>query len=326
MIDQYLMMDPTDDAAWQSFANEQPFRYRYTAVTGYTPSFDQYLPWKGPISPSCYRDILACYATPGSPGAPAVPNIQSNPNFVLRDINGNPLYLDWACLNGKCPQFCADPTNPDFQSFFINLQKQDAAKGYNLYIDDVNLRIVTTDGSGNIVAPAGVTLAKWCRGLVEFLETIRQSFPQQKIIHNVTWDDNTSPEYLARQIRSCDWANLERGFADPLLNAQTTMRLVTYMDLVHALGKRIIIENMTSKGPNGQDILDYLLGAYWVFFEEGDLFGVEDLHVNDSRLDIETGKPFTRVQTGPFTFSRPFQRGWAWVDLNAKTGGWTQSS
>lgn len=330
--DQYVIMTQDWDPVFGNPSNQQPLRYRFKAVTGYSgPSFDPFLPWLDldphvnslGLETSAYIDLLAVYAN--SQNDPNVrPSIQQDGNMVVRDAKGNPLYLDYACENGTCPQFCADPTNP---ATAASLKARAAAileKEFTaLYFDDVNPKPVTTDGSGKIVMPAGVTPYRWMEAVVQLLEDIRLSFPGVQIIHNSSYTSDTPQALIDRMIKAGDLQNIERGLQDPNLNAQTTAGIIAFWQRVHALGKRVILENYTSK-LNGRDILDYLLNAFRVWMQPGDLFCVEDLITPDPRLDVDTGTPYQTVaQTGPFQYCRQFTNGWASVDINAKTGAWT---
>lgn len=322
MTPQYLIMTPQWDSVFQNPANQQPLRYRFRLVTGYAgPSFDPYLPWLGPIVPFAYHDLLAVYNN-----TTQQPNFTQNPGFVLRDAKGNPLFLNWNCSAGTCPQYCGDPTNPGFRQFQISALQGLAKLGYNLYLDDVDPKVVTTDGTGNPVLPAGVTPQAFMRAVVELVEEIRKALPASQIIHNSSFDSSTPQELVDRMVKAADYQNIERGFADPNLNGDTTAAIFAFIDRVHALGRKVIIENYTSQLPGTGSILPYLLAAFRTVMQPGDLFCIEDMLTPDPSLDVDTGAPYARTQIAPYQYSRAFQNGWAWVDLNAKNGSWTPLS
>src|SRR5262245_1416366 len=41
------------------------------------------------------------------------------PDWILKDSQGNPLYIPFGCESGTCPQFAADLSNPAFRTFWI---------------------------------------------------------------------------------------------------------------------------------------------------------------------------------------------------------------
>lgn len=321
MTPQYLLMTPLWDSFFQSPANQQPIRYRFTAVTGYSgPAFDPYLPWLGPVQPSAYIDLQAIYASPT--GEPF--NINNSAGEVLLDANGKPLFLNYGCAGGTCPQYLADMTNPTFRANFIAALKANLSKGYKqIFLDDVNLDLKSTDGTGNFVPPAGVNTQNWPRAVVEFLEQIRAAFPGVTIIQNSVWFSAAPQEFIDRQIKSTDYIMNQRGVGDPNLNPSTTLQEMMYIDHVHSMGRKIIQEEEQPVTPAG---LAYWLNFFRVMYQPGDLFAIEEQTAQDPSLDVDIGTPYARAQIGPFQYTRQFSNGWATVDINAKTGEWTPNA
>jgi hypothetical protein len=193
-------------------AEKQWMRDHYARMLVFSPYFDSRLTWypNGWV----YKDLYAI--------APSSATASQHPDWILRDAAGNPLYIDFACSGGTCPQYAGDAGNPAFRSDWIAAAGARLAKGYvGLMIDDVNMRIDRiSNGNGTPVAPrdprTGTTMteANWRRYVAEFVEQIRAAFPSTEILHNALWFVPTSDPYVQRQLLAADVIVLERGFND----------------------------------------------------------------------------------------------------------------
>jgi hypothetical protein len=116
----------------------------YWRMRTYSPYFNSRLSW----FPNAwvYRDSQAIY----NPSSLAT----QHPDWILKDRNGNKLYIQFGCSGGTCPQYAADNSNPDFRADWIAGAKAQLAAGYKgLFVDDVNMVARTGNGSGAYVAP-----------------------------------------------------------------------------------------------------------------------------------------------------------------------------
>ena len=179
---------------------------------------------------------------------------REHPDWVLRDANGDPTYIPFGCSNG-CPQYAADLGNPEFVADWIAGVQDFVDRGYTgLYIDDVNLLWRVGDVNGDSVIPIDprtgqpMTLNAWRTNMVNFVETVRDTFPDIEIWHNVIWYAD-SPTFdnaqIRRQIEAADVIHLERGMNDPGLKDGTTkygmQTFMSFIDRVHGLGGNVAL-------------------------------------------------------------------------------------
>ena len=64
------------------------------------------------------------------------------------------LYVAFACSGGTCPQYAADTSNPAFRQWWIGFVQSAISPGYKgVWIDDVNMLVEVSDGTGAQVFP-----------------------------------------------------------------------------------------------------------------------------------------------------------------------------
>lgn len=215
-----------------------------------------------------YKDLYALYVDEDLAA--------QHPDWILKDAQGNKLFIPWGCANGTCPQYAADPGNAAFRAHWLAEASATLAQGYRgLWVDDVNLEWRVSDGNENFVNPIDprtnqpMTLSDWQKYFVEFTKAIYAEFPQNEIAHNALWfaDDLTNP-YIQREIDSTDWINLERGINDDGLTGGGGQygieTLFSYIDAVHARGKSVIFEAST----NSKKGIEFGL-AGWLLINNG---------------------------------------------------------
>ena len=240
-LDHSLISDPS--------AEEQAFmQQKYWRARGFAPFFDQALGWAPPTH--FYQDLYALYRN--DPRDKKI--MQEHPDWVLRDSQGNPLYIPWGCSNGVCPQYAADIGNPEFRAYWIEMARGHFAKGYTgIFVDDVNLEMAVGSGNGQRLAPidprTGETMTEesWRRYVAEFTEEIRAAFPDKEIVHNsIWWMDHDDPS-VQRQTAAADYVEMERGFNDPnIAGGDGEFGYETYLEhaeWLHDQGAGVIFES-----------------------------------------------------------------------------------
>jgi hypothetical protein len=252
--------DPTE--------SEQEFmRDHYYRMLAYAPYFDSRLSWY----PNAweYKDAYAIYRSSSL--------AEEQPDWILKDANGQNLYIPYGCSGGVCPQYAADIGNPSFQDYMIESERARLSAGYiGVFVDDVNLsRITVSDGNGNNVTPIDprtgteMTLADWRRYFAEFMEKVRDAFPEHEIAHNVHWWTDRSDPFVIRQLDAADWINFERGITDSGIRGGAGRygfeSMLALIDWLHARGKHVV---MADDDDSGAQERDYEL-AFYLLINDG---------------------------------------------------------
>jgi hypothetical protein len=226
-----------------SSAQQQWMRAHYARMQTYSPYFDRRLAW--------YPNAWAYKNSFGIAVGSSIANL--HPEWILRDANGNMLYMDWGCSGGSCPLYAADFGDPTYRNWWLHGARLLIARRYKgLWVDDVNMDFRTSNGAGTPVLPIDprtgrtMTLADWRRYMAEFMELLRKNAPHAEIAHNAIWyAGSTSDVYIRRQIAAADYINLERGATDRgLVYGAGTWGFETflaYVDFVHARGRSVIL-------------------------------------------------------------------------------------
>jgi len=222
---------------------QQWMRDHYVRMQTYSPYFDARLKW----FPNAwvYKDSYAI--------KPDWPVYRQHPEWLLRDADGNALYIPWGCGKGVCPQFAADVGNAEFRAHWIAQAQALLKKGYRgIWIDDVNLAWRVSDGNGEFRQPIDprtgkpMTLDSWQTNFARFMEEIRAALPAAEIAHNAIWyaGDFDNPLIL-RQIAAADYINLERGASDPGLTGGdgrwSFLRFLQFIDRVQQSDRSVIL-------------------------------------------------------------------------------------
>jgi hypothetical protein len=224
-----------------------------------------------------------------------------HPEWILRDNNGNPLYIPWGCQNGTCPQYAADISNPDYRQYWINKAKGILAKGYKgLWIDDVNLIMQVSDGNGRAVAPIDrstgqpMTAVAWEKYFADFMTEVRAACPNAEILHNSLWsagsgNPGTDP-YVQQEIRAANYINRERGVSDAGITGGdgywSLRSFLRFVDVVHSLGANIDIQEFNFSG-------DYAPACYFLISQGMDALGNGAITPSNwpSNYDVSLGNP-----------------------------------
>jgi hypothetical protein len=296
----------TLDGGWQQW-----LRWRADAVSGWSPAQDKNVGRFARLW--AYLDAYAIY----NPSGVAT----QHPDWVLKDTSGKPLYIPWGCVNGTCPQYAGDITNPDFVAYQMSCIGALLPLGYTgLYLDDVNLELKVGDGTGALVAPAGVTPESWADHMATYLEKIRSTFKLLEVAHNSVWFANAPADAVSRQVEACDYVNYERGFGDPNLTPGKMVEQFLSIDNVHQAGRHVIQMEYQHAAPD----LGFLVGCFLLAYQPGDLMAVLDLFPDawdPLRMDVNLGSAVSKAtQVSATQWGRTFAHGGVLVDLQAKTG------
>jgi hypothetical protein len=304
------------DPALQAFWREHYWRMR-----GYAPFFDSRTfngsPAWTPPPTHFYRDLYAIYNNPNGEQT-----IAQHPDWVLRDAAGNKLYIQWACSGTSCTQYAADIGNPGFRQYWINGAAARLAAGYDgIHIDDVNLAMKVSDGTGTFTRPidprtgAPMTDADWRRYVAEFTEEIRAAFPDAEIVHNTYWRSHSTAKtdpYTSRQLAAADTIEVERGFNDSGIVGGTGPygyeTYLAHMDWLHSRGLSIHYE------PYGLDPTsrEFEIASYYLVKDLDDSITSQfqaDPTNWSTAWDTDLGVPSGRRYTWNGLFRRDFANG-----------------
>jgi len=299
-FDQYTSSPTPDEQQWM--------RDHYARMLTYYPYFDSRLSW----FPNAwvYQDLYAIYR--GSTLA------TDHPEWILRDAGGNALYIPYACAGGTCPQYAADVGDAAFRSWWIGEAKTRMAFGYKgIFVDDVNLRMQVSDGSGHAVAPwddrlgRTMTVADWRRYMAEFTELIRAALPAAEIVHNQVWffAPLTDP-YVQRAIAAADVIEIERGFNDTGIQGGSGTygfeTLAAYVDYLHGNDKGAVLDVEASWGQ------EYALATYFLVSSGHDWLGPDNGTQPDAwwtGYDVKLGAPLGPRYQWNGLFRRDFAGG-----------------
>ncbi|HWB87789.1 MAG TPA: putative glycoside hydrolase [Acidimicrobiia bacterium] len=298
-FDKYTRSPSPADQAWM--------REHYEFMAVWSPYFDSRLSW--------FPNGVEYSNTMG------LKNLDHR-EWVLEDASGDPLYLDFNCSGGTCPQYAADVGNPQFRAWLIDHLNDQVAKGYaGVFLDDVNMLWRTSNGVDEIepVDPRTgktMTLAAWREYMADFVEQIRREV-DGIIVHNPIWTADT-PEFddpsIARQLAAADWVQIEHGFNDKGLtggNGRFSVRnLFAYVDWVHRLGTNV----MWLEEDGGATKHESNLAAYLLTYAPGDVISTEDWDAIAPDTVwrgymIELGAPLGARTESDGLFRREFQRG-----------------
>jgi hypothetical protein len=253
-------------------------RSHYARMRAYSPYFDSRLAWFPDAW--AYQNAYAMYRG----GTLAT----QHPEWILKDAQGNKLYIPFGCSAGVCPQYAGDFGNQAFRDWWIGQAAQNMAKGYRgVFVDDVNMEWRVGNGSGAFVAPqdprTGTTMteASWRRYMAEFTEQIRQALPGKEIVHNAIWfagcgaaaDSCWSDPYIRRELLAADVIELERGVNDAgITGAGGRFGFDTFLarvDWLHSQGKGVVYDAKASTAA----AREYGLATYFLASTGTDLLG-----------------------------------------------------
>jgi hypothetical protein len=288
-----------------SWLNQHFWRMQTTS-----PYFDSRLSWYP--NAWAYEDLYGTYVGDN-------PVTSAHPDWVLKDQNGNWLYLPFACNGSSCSQYALDPGNPAVRSWWISNVSSQMSKGYKgVWIDDVNMDWRTGDASGNTVIPMDprtgqvMTYSAWQSYIVGFVQAIRSALPNKEIVHNSLWFAGGSQRdynpLVIQQIQAADFINLERGIDDSGLTGGTGIwsvnAFLSFIDHVHSLGKSVVFDDYIFSG-------DYQTAAYFLMSTGNDGLGNQSVTPNNwwSGYNVQLGSPLGGRYTWNGLWRRDFQNG-----------------
>ncbi len=257
-------------------SQQQWMRDHFSQMLVFTPYFDARLNWYP--GAWVYREAQGIDVND--------PLVSQHPNWILRDAQGNKLFVPTACSNGSCPMYAADIGNPGFRAHWIAATAQVVNQGYSgIWMDDMVLEWRTSDGYTNhatFVQPFDprtgtlMTLPNWRRYFAEFAEEVRAAFPNIEIGHNVLWFagsplTNNDP-FVTRELKAADYITLERGVNDTGLGPGGGRwgfeTYLAYVDFLHSLGRKVIFMDFADTIVKRE----YGLAGWLLIREPGDKF------------------------------------------------------
>lgn len=290
-------------------------REHYFRMVGYASYFGPRLAWYP--NAFVYKDAYAIYTGSELPSR--------HPDWVLRDADGNRLFIPYGCSGGSCPQYAGDFGNPDFRRHWIEELRATLAEGYlGVMVDDVNMLWRVGDGNGDSVRPIDprtgreMTLADWRRYLAEFMEEIRAAFPDKEIAHNAIWYADRDDPFVQRQTRAADYIVIERGATDRGIRGGGGRygyeTLLSFIDGVHAMGGSVVLADDDS---DTDAEWNYELATYLLIKSRDDMLSADG---DRSRMNpdnfwegylIEMGRPLGRRYKAEGLFRRDYECGLA---------------
>jgi hypothetical protein len=233
-------------------------RSKYWRMRTYPPYFDSRTAWFN--GAWAYKDAMAIYPGESRPA-----------DHYLRDAQGRPLYIWYACNSGTCTQYAGDIGSASYRNAWLADIKASYAKGYKgVFVDDVNMELRISDGHGNLQWPidprTGVQMTErsWRKYMAEFMEQIRRELPGAEIVHNSLWFNGDDDEFIQRQHDAADLIEIERGINDSGLrggeggvSVRTMFKLI---DRLHAKGKGVVLDaNATTHAERIYGLAGYFL-------------------------------------------------------------------
>ena len=306
-LDTYTSSPSSSGQSW--------FRNNIYRMEVSTPYFDGRTGWYP--NAWAYIDLYSIYQ--GSSLA------NQHQNWILKDSSGRDMYIPYGCHNGTCPQYAADPGNPDFRNWWISNAKQVLSHGYKgLWIDDSNLVFRVGDGNGNFVSPhdprtgRAMTEDAWQGYVAGFLQQIRSALPNAELVHNSIWfaggsarDQNPN---VIKEIKAANYINCERGISDAGLTGGdgvwSVNAFLKFIDHVHALGKSVVMNEYSLNG-------EYGLAGYFLISQGNDLLSGGETTPTSwwNGYDVDLGTPQGSRYTWNQLLRRDFSNGIVLLNL-----------
>ncbi len=301
-----------------TLAQQQWMQQHFWRMVTYSPYFDTRTSWYP--SGFVYIDSYAIYT-----GSALV---TQHPEWILKDANGNRLYIPWGCSNGTCPQYAADTSNPGYRQWWISQAAAIVPQGYKgIFVDDVNMNFQVSNGYGNLVVPidpnTGTLMSwdNWRKYMAGFMQQIRSAFPSIEIVHNSVWyagPDGVRDQdaYAQQQIAAANYQYIEFGVDDGGLTNGTGIwslnSLLGYIDRLHAVNKAAIISGI----PLDATAREYALANY--FAVSAGMDGLDDTVTTPDNwwkgFEVNLGSPLGARTTWNNLLRRDFTGGMVLVN------------
>jgi hypothetical protein len=263
------------------------------------------------------------------------PIVSQHPEYVMKDVNGNQLYIGYSCNGTNCSRYAGDFTNAGFRSYWIAQHLAILQRGYKgVWLDDVNLdldAVLPTNGSGTQTAPvdpathAAMTQSAWEQYFANFLTQYKSTIAGAgyEIQENSVWFEGGRPAGTPSAVQqviqaSSKWLNIERGVTDGGITGGTgdfsLKALFAYIDQVHSLGRYADIQNFNFSQGGGNN--DYVPACYFLISTGLDAMGNDAITPNNwpANYDVDLGTPSgSRYNIGSGGIRRDFSRGFVAV-------------
>lgn len=358
----YGIMDNTMASQYLNAGWHDWFVERYDAMQVYSPWFDTDTAWYA--NGFEYKDLYAIYdctqaTTPSSsPVSPTSPNSicasantehlalynaamdaeedTSEPDWLLKDDEGNRLYIPTTDAFGRHTQFAADVRTPAFRGFWIEQMHSALTRGSyeGLFVDDVNMDMNRALSNGecrpadfpyepDCVWETDIEPSAWSGHVVTFVQEIRDAFPNHTIIHNSVWfQAPIGHKHTDAQIQAADIITFERGLNDRGIiggNGPTSVSaFFNYNDDVHNAGRDVLhylhVFGFETLGVLAElKQMEYGLAGWLLISEGGDYIGssrYDDPMNWWEGFEVNLGPASSdRHQLTPGVFRRTFEHG-----------------
>ncbi|MGI9329520.1 MAG: putative glycoside hydrolase [Gammaproteobacteria bacterium] len=247
---------------------------------------------------------------------------------ILRDTNGNRLYVDSGCTTSQCRNYADNLCSPAVRERRVQgMQEKLMQKDYRgFWLEHIHLAkpdgtLSTSNNRGEFVRPVDpdtnelMTNTQWNSCLTDWVEQVRDVFPAAELAHNSLWFVGQD-EHARRQHLAADYIHLKQGFIDDRQVAGDGPygfdSFLDYLDWAHSLGRTIIYGH--DKSFMSEQEFNYALAAYFLVREGEDMFGINDASRTapgnwDSRLDLDLGLPLGPRKNNGGSYTRDFECG-----------------
>jgi len=311
--------DSTDFNIFSSSSDisvQQSVNQLFQRLFVYSPGFDSKISWydRGWAYTSLY-------------GIPVSEANATNDLFILRDQSGNRLFLE--------PNvYAANILDTNYRNYWIERARALVGKGYRgLFIDDVNLSLVTINAAGSSTAAfqngIQISLVDWQNAVGLFTENIRSAFPLIEIVHNSIWSADVAGNFMSdfqtRVINSAQLQFIESGIhqvglTGGTLGTMTIQQQKKFIDRVHSLNRSIVLGGV----PAGASEKEYAAAYYYLFSNATDYLSDNGIApgAQFAGYGLDLGTPLAPAIRDGSVWSRQFAKGY--VILN-EPGGFLQN-
>ena len=199
--------------------------------------------------------------------------------LVLRNASGRRLYVPFACVRGRCPQYAADVADPRWRRYLATGVRQVLRHRYaGVFLDDVNWQVNVSDGRERPARPIDrrrggtITAAGWKRAMARVVHTVARAAGRREVMVNTVWwrpESSMDDPVVRRGLAAASDYYIERGTEDTR-RGQSYDGLLQTVDRIHGLGLRATLENYAAVD---RPEAEFELATYLLYNDGRDAFG-----------------------------------------------------